>query len=67
MVKSKVATCWRAVPASVSPSDAVIEVGTKLAYTRIFFYNGEHYLALKIGGRVPAIFFDIPEDEDSVD
>ena len=57
--RSKVATCVFPVPACLSPTGAVIEVGQKLEYVRCANQCGEGLLVLADGRRVPEIFFDV--------
>ena len=53
----KIATCRTQVPSCLSPTKESIEVGQELAYTKIFFDNGEHHLKLIDGKTVPSVFF----------
>jgi hypothetical protein len=57
-MKTKTTICTSSVPACLSPTGAVIEKGTKVEYTNLKFFNGEHYIVFANGRRVPSIFFD---------
>jgi hypothetical protein len=55
----KIATCRSKVPSILSPTKSEIVVGEKLEFSKIYFYNGEHWLKLKDGKSVPSVFFNL--------
>jgi len=55
----KIATCRSKVPSILSPTKQEIRVGEKMEFSKIYFYNGEHWLKLKDGKTVPSVFFNL--------
>lgn len=55
---NKFAVCESRVPAILSPTGKLIEIGDKVEYKRIVFRNGENHLVLDGAKQVPLVFFN---------